>query len=135
MILLDTDVISRLRRVERMPNLAAWIAAQDGQGLCLSAITIGEISRGIALRRRDDPGFARDLDLWLARTAQLFGDRIIPFGAEEARVWGELAAETGNQTADMQIAATARVHGATLATFNRRHFAPIGLALADLPEG
>lgn len=134
MILLDTDVISRLRRVERVPKLAAWIAAQDGRGLYLSAITIGEISRGIALRRGDDPGFARDLDQWLTRTTEMFGDRILPFGAAEARAWSVLAAQTGNQTADMQIAATAQVRGATLATFNRRHFEPVGIALADLPN-
>jgi predicted nucleic acid-binding protein len=135
-ILLDTNVISALRRPERHPRVAAWLRAQDEARLRLSALTIGEIARGVALEARRNPDAGRALAAWLDATCALFGDRIVPFTAEAARVWGRLSAEIGHAGVDLQIAATALTGGLVVATRNTADFAATGVALIDpFPEG
>ena len=129
--ILDTDVISALRRPDRAPAVVRWLGRQDEDSLCLSAITIGEIARGIELQRPRNPAFAGDLGAWLDRTLRLFADRILPFGAEDARIWGRLSAELGHDGADLMIAATALAHGAAVVTGNAEHFRPTGVTVID----
>lgn len=131
MILLDTDVLSALRRPERHPRVAAWLMAQDEAALFVSAVTIGEIARGVALEAQRNRQAGAVLGDWLDRTCLQFADRIVPFGVEAARVWGRLSAEIGHGGADLQIAAIALVAGFTVATRNTRHFAPTCVALVD----
>lgn len=131
MIVLDTNVLSAVRKPGRHPRVRSWIGAQREQDLYLSAITVGELERGLELQKRRDPASANELEVWIRRTVAAFLDRVIPFGQEEARVWGLLSARTGNPSADNQIAATALVHGATLATRNVRHFGATGVAIID----
>ena len=71
MLILDTNVLSALRRPERSPNVAAWLARQDETQLHLSVVTLGEIERGIARQEELNPPFARDLRDWIARTTTL----------------------------------------------------------------
>ena len=61
MFLIDTDVLSALRRRDRHPELVRWLQAQRTADLYLSAVTVGEIERGIAQQQRRDPSFAREL--------------------------------------------------------------------------
>lgn len=129
--ILDTNVISAVRRADRTPSLAAWLRAQPEEALFLSTVTLGEIERGIARQEGRDPGFAADLRGWLDRTTRLFADRILPFGAEEARIWGRLSAGIGHGGADLMIAATALARGATVVTGNISDFEPTGVALLD----
>ena len=129
--ILDTDVISALRRPDRAPAVVRWLGRQDEDSLCLSAITIGEIARGIELQRPRNPAFAGDLGAGLDRTLRLFADRILPFGAEEARVWGGLSARLGHAGADLQIAATALVRDAVVVTRDTADFAPTGVRLEN----
>ena len=129
--ILDTNVISAVRRAGRAPSVAAWLRAQPEEALFLSAVTLGEIERGIARQEGRDPGFAADLRGWLDRTTRLFADRILPFGAEEARIWGRLSAGIGHGGADLMIAATALARGATVVTGNISDFEPTGVALLD----
>lgn len=129
--ILDTNVISAVRRADRAPSVAAWLRAQPEEALFLSAVTLGEIERGIARQEGRDPGFAADLRGWLDRTTRLFADRILPFGAEEARIWGRLSAGIGHGGADLMIAATALARGATVVTGNISDFEPTGVALLD----
>lgn len=131
MYLLDTDVLSALRRPERAPKVRAWLQRQDQAALFLSVITLGEIERGIAQQRRHDPAFADDLQAWLETTVTLFADRILPFGTAEARIWGRLSAEIGNASADLMIAATGLATGAMVVTGNARHFQPTGVGVVD----
>ncbi|WP_282026928.1 type II toxin-antitoxin system VapC family toxin [Limimaricola cinnabarinus] len=129
--ILDTNVISAVRRADRAPSVAAWLRAQPEEALFLSAVTLGEIERGIARQEGRDPGFAADLRGWLDRTTRLFADRILPFGAEEARIWGRLSAGIGHGGADLMIAATALARGATVVTGNISDFEPTGVALLN----
>ncbi len=131
MYVIDTNVLSALRRPERAPQVAAWLRTRPESALFLSAITVGEIARGIQQQRRRDPVFARDLHHWLDRTVRVFGDRILEFGAEDARLWGRLSAQIGHNGADLMIAATALRHGATVVTRNVDDFAPTGVALEN----
>ena len=131
MYILDTNVISAVRRPDRAPKVAAWLQGKAEQDLCLSVITLGEIERGIRLQETRDRDFARDLRAWLDRTVLLFSDRLLPFGAEDARIWGRLSAEIGHSGADLMIAASALRHAATVVTGNTRDFAPTGVALED----
>lgn len=128
MFILDTNVISAVRRPDRAPKVAAWLRGRTEQQLFLSVITIGEIERGIRQQESRDPSFARDLRVWLDRTVLLFSDRILPFEAEDARIWGRLSAEIGHAGADLMIAASALRHAAVVVTGNVSDFAPAGVA-------
>lgn len=131
MYLLDTNVISAVRRPDRAPQVAAWLAGKSEDGLFLSVITLGEIARGIAQQERRDADFARDLQTWLDRTVTLFDDRLLPFGTEEARIWGRLSAQLGHPGADLMIAATALRHGAVVVTGNVRDFEGTGVRIEN----
>lgn len=131
MYLLDTNVISAVRRPDRAPRVAAWLADKAEADLFLSVITLGEIERGICQQQPRDPGFAADLRAWLDRTMRVFGDRILAFGAEDARIWGRLSQQIGHPGADLMIAATALRHGAVVVTGNAADFAPTGVALEN----
>lgn len=128
MYILDTNVISAVRRPDRAPQVAAWLRGKAEQDLFLSVITLGEIERGIRQQEARDPAFANDLRKWLDRTVLLFSDRLLAFEAEDARIWGRLSVEIGRNGADLMIAASALRHGAIVVTGNVSDFAPTGAA-------
>ena len=131
MFLLDTNVVSAARRADRVPQVAAWLAAQPEDQLFLSVITVGEIARGIRLQEARNPAFAADLTAWLDRTVTLFADRILPFGPADALIWGRLSADLGHAGADLMIAATALARDAMVVTGNVKDFAPTGVRVFD----
>ena len=130
--LLDTNIVSALRRPERSPAVAAWLRSRPDEELFISVVTLGEIERGIAMQEHRNPGFAKDLRVWLFEIEALFADRIQAFGAAEAREWGRLWARLGHDGADLLIAATAIVGGLTVVTRNTRHFENTGADLLAL---
>ena len=130
-LLLDTDVISALRRPDRHPRVAQWVTVQQPAELFLSAITIGEIRRGIAQQERHNAPFARELTAWLARLLTLFGGRVLAFDVPVAQRWGRLSASLGYDNVDLMIAATALEHGLAVVTRNVRHFEPTGVKVLD----
>ena len=127
MFLIDTDVLSALRRRDRHPEMVRWLQAQRTADLYLSAVTIGEIERGISRQKRRDPSFARELSLWLDRVLAWYGDRILGVDVPTARRWGRLSGDLGHDRADLIIAATALEHGLTVVTRNVKHFEPTGV--------
>lgn len=129
--LLDTNVLSAVRRPDRAPQVAAWLRGKPESELYLSVITLGEIERGIAQQHSRNPGFAADLRQWLDRTLLIFTDRLLEFGAEDARIWGRLSHQIGHSGADLMIAATALRHGATVVTGNIADFKASGVALEN----
>lgn len=131
MYILDTNVISAVRRPDRAPRVEAWLSGKAEQDLFLSVITIGEIERGIYQQESRDPEFAHDLRAWLDRTVLLFSDRLLPFGVEDARIWGRLSMEIGHVGADLMIAATALHNGGIVVTGNVSDFAPTGVVLEN----
>lgn len=131
MYVLDTNVLSALRRPDRAPKVTSWLRQQSESQLFLSVITLGEIERGIAQQGQRNPEFATDLQAWIDRTVLLFGDRLLPFGSEEARLWGRLSARLGHGGADLLIAATALSQGAIVVTGNVSDFEPTGVEIVD----
>lgn len=131
MYLIDTDVLSALRRRQRAQELETWIAAQRSSDLFLSVVSIGEIERGIALQRVKDADFAELLAKWLDRVLAVYDNRILPFDLGSSRRWGQLSAALGNRNADLQIAATALEHGLAVVTRNVRHYESTGVAVLD----
>ena len=131
MFLLDTDVLSDLRRRERNPRLVRWVSGQRTADLYLSVVSIGEIERGIARKRSRDPAFARVLADWLDNLLALYGERILAVDLTAARRWGRLSATIGHAGADLLIAATALENGLTVVTRNARHFEPTGVPTLD----
>lgn len=131
MYLLDTNVLSAVRRPDRAPQVRAWLATKSGTDLYLSVITLGEIERGIRQQEKLNPAFARDLQSWLDRTMLIFSDRLLPFGAEDARIWGRLSSDIGHSGADLMIAATALKHSATVVTGNASDFSPTGVSVEN----
>lgn len=131
MYLIDTDVLSALRRPGRNPEIVGWISGQRAADLYLSVVTVGEIERAIASERTGDPGFADRLGAWLDNLLRLYADRILPVDTSVARRWGHLTREHGHGSADLLIAATALEHGLTVVTCNVRHFEPAGVAVLD----
>ena len=90
MLLLDTDILSALRRRERNPGLVRWMEAQRSTDIHLSVVTVGEIERGIAQQQRRDPVFGNELALWLDRISAWYGDRVMPVDVATARRWGRV---------------------------------------------
>ena len=127
MFLLDTDVLSALRRRERYPEAVRWVETQRTADLYISVVTVGEIERGITQQQPRDPSFAGELALWLDRVLAWYTDRILLVDAATARRWGRLSATLGHDGADLLIAATALEHGLTVVTRNARHFEPAGV--------
>jgi len=136
--LVDTNVISAAAPTaagKRAPVIA-WMDAHSS-ALFLSAVTIAEISDGIAKARREGATRkASDLSAWLRAVLHLYGERVLPFDAPTAEIAGalsDLARGRGHTAgfADVAIAATARRHDLTILSRNERHFAPMDVAVVD----
>lgn len=128
MYLLDTVVLSELRKTERNAGVTAWFNGKKDTELFLSALTIGEIRRGICQQERKNPQFAARLAAWLDSLLFFYGERILPVSTQIALAWGVISARTGNNSADGLIAATAQVHQMTVITRNIRHFEIAGVS-------
>ncbi|MEW6513501.1 MAG: type II toxin-antitoxin system VapC family toxin [Pseudomonadota bacterium] len=131
MFLLDTVIISELRKAKPDAGVVRWISQQQDSQLFLSAVTLGEIERGIEKQRKTAPEFAAELAAWIEELMQLYADRILPVTAGIARCWGRLSARLGNEGADLLIAATAQMHGLVVITRNTRDFEPTGVKVLN----
>jgi toxin FitB len=133
MFLLDTVVISELRKPPRRPNrnVAQWIGRVRSQGLFVSVLTVGEIERGIQQQQQTDPAFSKKLSVWLDIVLRAYEGRILPVTVAVARRRGRLSYLIGNKGLDLAIASTALEHGLTVATGNVSDFAPTGVAVIN----
>lgn len=130
--LLDTNVVSELRKGDRAdPNLTTWFADLAEEEIFLSALTIGEIRRGVESVRRRDPDSAVALDGWLARLSEAHGERIVAVDRAIAEEWGRMSASDPLPVVDGLLAATARVLGLTLVTRNIADVERTGVELLD----
>lgn len=128
--LLDTNVVSELRRPKPHGAVLAWIADIPSENLRLSALTVGEVQAGIELTREQDPAKAQVLEQWLDEVEMSFA--VLPMDAEVFRVWARLKHRRSDTLVeDAMIAATALVHGLTVATRNVRDFEGFGVALIN----
>ena len=125
--LIDTNVISEVRKGARCdPNVAAWYASISDADVYLSVLVLGEIRRGIERARPTDPTQAHNLENWLTTVVKSFGERVLMIDQEVADEWGRMNAKRPVSTVDALLAATAKVHGMTLATRNVADVADLG---------
>jgi toxin FitB len=129
MYLLDTCVISEARR--RTPQAVTWLRSTRSETLFLSAITIGEIMKGVTMKLRTDPPAAAVLLRWLDELRLGYAARILPIDGEVATSWGRMMAERTRPVVDTLIAATARVHNKIVVTRNAADFADAGVTILD----
>ena len=129
--LLDTNVISETRRAQADRGVMAFLSASDAAGLFLSVLTMGELRKGVNVRRRTDPVAADRLVAWVDSIETIFADRILPIDVAVARCWGELPAGRTLPVIDTLIAATAITHDLTLVTRNTRDVESTGVPLID----
>ncbi|MFZ2238627.1 MAG: type II toxin-antitoxin system VapC family toxin [Gordonia amarae] len=132
--LLDTNVVSELRKSERRADRAvrAWAAGRAPSELHLSAVTILEIELGIARLSRRDAAAGERLQAWLeGNVLKAFSGRILSVDVSVARRAARLHVPDPRPERDVLIAATALVHGLTVVTRNIADFEPTGVSVVD----
>ena len=130
--LLDTNVVSELRKGSRAHrSVLSWYDGLNDEGVYLSVLVVGELSRGIERIRRRDEVAARRLAAWLEGVVGTFVERILPVTEPIARVWGGYGVPNSVPTVDGLLAATAQHHGLILATRNVRDVVATGVPLVN----
>jgi len=130
--LLDTNVLSELRKKRPDPAVLTWFDSTRSDDLYLSVLVLGEIQQGIERLRRREPTRASVYAGWLESLRQDFADRLLPVSEAVALEWGRLAGATpAVPPIGGLLAATARVHGLTLVTRNVADVARTGVATLD----
>ncbi len=125
MYLLDTHVVSELRRPRPHRAVLEWIAEVPAEQLFVSSVTVGEIQAGIELAREQDEAKATELDVWLDRLLLSYG--VVPMDAPAFREWARLMHRRSEaMSEDSMIAATASVHRLRVVTRNVRDFEHLG---------
>ena len=126
--LLDTNVLSELRKGARCdPSVTSWAARESRETHYLSALSLGEIRKGIELLRRKAPRDASALEDWLARLVGQYEGFILPITPEIAETWGRLCARRPLPAIDSLLAATAIEFSLTIATRNTADFKGTGV--------
>ena len=124
--LLDTNVVSELRKPRPHGGVVAWLESIDDAQLFLSAVTLGEIQAGIELTREQDAEKASEIEAWLELLSGAYN--VLPMDAATFRAWARLMHRKSDTLyEDAMIAATAKVHGLTLATRNVADFNALGV--------
>lgn len=129
--LLDTNILSELRKPGGDAHVKAWFAGVPDTTLYISALVLGEIRQGIELLRRRDPVQAAGLEAWIVTVRSAYANRIVPITAEVAEEWGQLNVPDPLPPVDGLLAATARVHGWTLVTRNTAQVERTGVRLLN----
>ena len=130
--LVDTNVISELRRRDPDANVRAWFAQRPATELYLSVLTLGEIRKGVEALA--DSGRRTVLNQWLERELPVFfAARLLPIDAGVAHQWGQLLAEAGRSlpAIDSLLAATALHHNLVLVTRNLKDFAGLPVQILN----
>jgi predicted nucleic acid-binding protein len=130
MYLLDTNVVSELRKPRPHGAVLAWIDAIDDADIYLSAVTLGEIQAGIELTREQDAAKAAELETWVEQVAASYN--VLPMDAATFRLWAKLMHRQSDTVyEDAMIAACARMHKLTVVTRNVADFARFQVPLVN----
>jgi predicted nucleic acid-binding protein len=129
--LLDTNVLSETRRRKADERVMAFLSGAEPTALYISALTLGELRKGVALKRRTDPDAAQKLSGWVDGLEFSFADRILGIDAATARHWGDWSAERPRPVIDTLLAATAVQRDLTLVTRNVTDIQDLPVKLLD----
>jgi predicted nucleic acid-binding protein len=128
--LLDTNVISEMRRLRPNRAVATWLAGLSADQIFIAAATLGELQAGVEMTRRQDPPKAQAIEAWIDDIADSYA--ILPMDGPVFRRWAQLMHRRSRDLMeDAMIAATAAVHNLTVATRNLRDFDRLGVAAID----
>lgn len=132
MYLLDTNVISELRKPQADKNVVTWARTVISPRMFISAITLKELETGVLRMERRDPAQGKILRTWLKRHVMpAFDARILPVDAAVALRCARIHVPDQANESDALIAATALVHGLTVVTRNTGDFESSGVALIN----
>lgn len=121
MYLIDTNIVSELRKIKPHGAVLAWLQSVDDHDLHLCTVTIGEIQSGIEITREQDVDKASEIEAWLNQVANSYS--VLPMTADAFRIWARLMHGQSNTVIeDAMIAACAITHQLTVATRNVRDF-------------
>jgi toxin FitB len=130
MYLLDTNVVSEFRRPKPHGAVLAWFASVPQSSLYISAVSIGEIQKGIEITRQQNAEKAFELEAWLATLVQAFD--VISMDSEAFKVWAKLSHRKSNTLSeDLMIAATGKLHNYTIVTRNTKDFTGLDLNILN----
>jgi len=128
--LIDTNVVSEMRKPKPHGGAFAWLQSLELGQVFFSAVTFGEIQRGVELTRRQDPVKANEIEVWAAHLER--ASQVLPMDSACFREYARLMHGRSDTLAeDAMIAATARVHGLTVATRNERDFGHLGVSVVN----
>ncbi|PID46174.1 MAG: VapC toxin family PIN domain ribonuclease [Proteobacteria bacterium] len=134
MYLVDTNVVSELRRIKPHGAVVSWIESVNEADLFLSAVTLAEIQAGIEITREQDEARATELELWLNAVAESYN--IIPMDARTFRLWAKLMHRKSDTLyEDAMIAATAKVHNFSVVTRNVSDFVGFDVPIVNPFDG
>jgi toxin FitB len=129
--LLDTNVLSEVRKPRGAANVKRWISSVPAEDLYLSVLTLGEVRRGIGLLRRRDRVQAEVYEVWLITVLRDYEDRVLPVDAEAAEEWGRMSVPDPVSIVDGLMTATAKVRNMTFVTRNTADVVRTGVRLLD----
>ena len=129
--LLDTNVLSETRKKKADAGVIAFLQAAEASTLYISVLTLGELRKGVAKKKREDAEMAKRLADWVDGLEYSFADRILGVDAATARLWGDWSSERPRPVVDTLLAATAVLHGLTLVTRNVRDVRGLAVKLLD----
>ena len=128
--LLDTNVVSELRKTKPHGAVVAWLETLRVEQILVSAVTMGELQTGVELTRCQDATKAREIESWLISVEMTFA--FVPMDASCFREWSRLmAGKPDALREDAMIAATARIHGFTVATRDEKDFKHLGVEIVN----
>ncbi len=133
--LLDTNVVSEVRRKVPDANVLAWFRRTDPAAIRLSVLTLGEIVKGVESLARRDPGAARSLRDWLEGLRCHYADRLLGIDGTVAETWGRLSALRPLPVIDGLLVATALTHTLFLVTRNVYDVSGTGATIVNPWDG
>ncbi|HEY1802979.1 MAG TPA: type II toxin-antitoxin system VapC family toxin [Terracidiphilus sp.] len=134
MYLLDTNIVSELRKNKPNGAVSAWFDSVPAAEIRVSAVVMGELQAGVERTRRQDPQKAVDIEHWIDRIGNTFA--VVTMDGDAFREWARLMAATPDDlSVDAMIAATARIHSLTVVTRNVKDFTTFSVPILNPFDG